>query len=210
VIAIPYLNYNHALYRTGFRPYGHTNAWAASQLNGYSTPEAVLSGYLGQSRPFEPGGGWKLHGLGQSRAFAPWTLHGGMAVCLDQSENTIACMDPNCTYGDCGSNAEQLVGGSLCLDFGQNQVPCSSPSCSYGDCTDKPKGSGPVVINLPPGPANRVGVPPSQAAQTAPGYQPPSGVMASTMIKGIPDIFLYVFAGLAAFSFIGGGGGRRR
>jgi hypothetical protein len=31
-----------------------------------------------------------------------------------------------------------------------------------------------------------------------------------TIIKGVPDIFLYVFAGLAAFSFIGGGGGRRR
>jgi hypothetical protein len=201
-----YVNYNHGLYRTGFRPYGHTNAWAASQLNGYSTPEAVLSGYLGQSHPFEPGGGWKLHGLGQSRAFAPWTLHGGMAVCLDQNENTIACMSPDCTYGDCGSNAEQLVGGSLCLDHGQNQVPCSSPECTYGDCiAPKTSAPSPVTINLPPGPSPRVGVPPSQAPQTAPGF-----TTSQTIIKGVPDIFLYVFAGLAAFSFIGGSGGRRR
>jgi hypothetical protein len=201
-----YVNYNHGLYRTGFRPYGHTNAWAASQLNGYSTPEAVLSGYLGQSRPFEPGGGWKLHGLGQSRAFAPWTLHGGMAVCLDQSQNTIACMSPDCTFGDCGSNAEQLVGGSLCLDFGENQVPCSSPSCSYGDCTDKPKTPvtwTPVTINLPPGPSPRVGVP------TVPPTLPTS-TMPSTIIKGIPDIAIYGVGAVLLVTMMSGGGGRRR
>jgi hypothetical protein len=201
-----YTNYNHALYRTGFRPYGQTNAWAASQLNGMDMSEAVLSGYLGQSHPFEPGGGWKLHGLGQSRAFAPWTLHGGMAVCLDQSQNTIACMDPNCTYGDCGSNAEQLVGGALCLDQGENQVPCSSPSCTYGDCiSPKTSTPSPVTINLPPGPSPRVGVPPNLAPQTAPGF-----MASQTIIKGVPDILLYGLAAFAAIQLLSPAGGRRR
>ena len=160
----------------------------------------MLSGYLGQSRPFEPGGGWKLHGLGQSRAFAPWTLHGGMAVCLDQSQNTIACMSPDCTYGDCGSNAEQLVGGSLCLDQGENQVPCSSPSCMYGDCTDKAKSPSPVTINLPPGPSPRVGVP----------ITPPTfPTMPSTIIKGIPDIAVFGLGAVLLVSIMGGGGRRR-
>jgi len=198
-----YVNYNHGLYRTGFRPYGHTNAWAASQLNGYSTPEAVLSGYLGLSHPFEPGGGWKLHGLGQSRAFAPWTLHGGMAVCLDETENTIACMDPSCKYGDCGSNAEQLVGGSLCLDYGENQVPCSSPSCSYGDCTDKPKSTFPIAVNLPPGPSPRVPVP-------VPTSNVPKSTLPSTIIQGIPDVAIFGLGAILLVSMVGGPGGRRR
>jgi len=207
-----YVNYNHGLYRTGFRPYGHTNAWAASQLNGYSTPEAVLSGYLGQSRPFEPGGGWKLHGLGQSRAFAPWTLHGGMAVCLDQSQNTIACMSPDCTYGDCGSNAEQQVGGALCLDQGENQVPCSSPSCTYGDCISPPKPVTwtPFTINLPPGPSPRVGVPTTQFPPTSPGPTGPGSSLPSTIIKGIPDVAIFGIGALLVVSMVGGGGGRRR
>lgn len=68
-----YVNYNQPLYRTGFRPYGHTNPWAASQLSGYSIPEAVA---LGQVRPFGP---WTLHGMGQSHPFVEtggWGLHG--------------------------------------------------------------------------------------------------------------------------------------
>jgi hypothetical protein len=68
-----YMNYNRELYRTGFRPYGQTNPWAASQLNGMDIPEAVLSGYLGQSRPFTRDGGWGLHG---SASFHPWVLEG--------------------------------------------------------------------------------------------------------------------------------------
>jgi hypothetical protein len=200
-----YVNYNHALYRTGFRPYGHTNAWAASQLNGMSIHEATL----GQSHPFEAGGGWRLHGLGQSRAFAPWTLHGGMAVCLDEKENTVACMDPSCTYGDCGSNAEQQVGGPLCLDHGQNQIACSSPDCTYGDCIG-PKAPSPVTINLPPGPSPRVGVPPGWGAPTSPGYAAPaSGLMASTIISGVPNILLYGAAVFAAIQLLSPGGRRR-
>lgn len=62
-------------------------------------------------------------------------FHGlGMAICLDPNQNTIACMDPSCTFGDCGSSEQQLVGGSLCLDRAENQIPCSNPECTYGDC----------------------------------------------------------------------------
>lgn len=60
-----YVNYNQSLYRTGFRPYGHTDPFAASQLNG-----------LGQYHPFTESGGWPLHGFGQVHPFGPWTLHG--------------------------------------------------------------------------------------------------------------------------------------
>lgn len=69
-----YGTYRNSLYRTGFRPVGQTNAWAASQLNGMSMHDAVLSGSasfhpwtlegLGQNHPFEPAGGWRLHGTG--------------------------------------------------------------------------------------------------------------------------------------------------
>jgi hypothetical protein len=61
--------YNHSLYRTGYRPYGKSNAFAAAQgLSGTSMPQGVfgpwrLSGDLGQSPPFTRSGGYKLHGL---------------------------------------------------------------------------------------------------------------------------------------------------
>jgi hypothetical protein len=85
------------------------------------------------SGPFER----NLHGLGGL----------GMAICLDQSQNTIACMDPNCTYGDCGSSDTQLVGGALCLDQSENQVPCSNPECTYGDCL--PSTRAPSTFGMP-------------------------------------------------------------
>jgi hypothetical protein len=65
-----------------------------------------------------------------------------LAICLDQNQNTINCMDPDCTYGDCGSTPQlQQSTGSLCLDANQNQVPCGDPSCTYGDCLSSPTGS---------------------------------------------------------------------
>jgi hypothetical protein len=58
-----YVRYNENLYRTGFRPYGQTDPFAASQLSGIRTPfdPAKLHG-----APFTRGGGWALHGLGAS------------------------------------------------------------------------------------------------------------------------------------------------
>jgi hypothetical protein len=52
--------------KVGFRPYGQTNPYHASNLSG-----------LGQNHPFDP---WKLHGLGQVRPFdqdpGGWVLSG--------------------------------------------------------------------------------------------------------------------------------------
>jgi hypothetical protein len=61
--AMSYVRYNENLYRTGFRPYGQTDPFAASQLNGIRTPfdPAKLHG-----APFTKGGGWALHGLGDT------------------------------------------------------------------------------------------------------------------------------------------------
>lgn len=84
-----YTTYNRSLYRTGFRPYGQNNPWAASQLNGMSIAEATL----GQVHPFGP---WVLHGedgagLGQSHPFTEsggWGLHGLGDMVADQSQVT--------------------------------------------------------------------------------------------------------------------------
>jgi hypothetical protein len=54
-----YVTYNHSLQQTGFRPYGKTNTFAATQLSGVADTAG-----LGQNYPFTPGGGWQLHGLG--------------------------------------------------------------------------------------------------------------------------------------------------
>lgn len=56
------------------------------------------------------------------------------AICLDQSENSISCSDPNCAHGDCGSTAAQITVGALCLDQGENQIDCTDPNCTFGDC----------------------------------------------------------------------------
>lgn len=62
--------YDHSLYRTGYRPYGKTDPFAAAQgLAGVSMHHGVfgpwrLAGDLGQNPPFTTSGGFKLHGLG--------------------------------------------------------------------------------------------------------------------------------------------------
>jgi hypothetical protein len=63
--------YDHSLYRTGYRPYGHTNPQAAAAgLAGISMEHGVfgpwrLSG-MGQSPPFTRRGGYHLHGFGDA------------------------------------------------------------------------------------------------------------------------------------------------
>jgi hypothetical protein len=59
-------------------------------------------------------------------------------------------------------------------------------------------------LNLPPGPANRVSVP------VAPPFT--TGIMASSIIRGIPDIAIYGIGAVILFSAVGGlmSGGRRR
>lgn len=161
---MPYVDYNVSLYRTGFRPYGMTNAFSASQLNGIGTG----------IQPFTPGGGQRPRAsLGQARAFSPYQLRGlgqGPAVCLDQNENTISCLDPNCTYGDCGSTAAQVTVGALCLDEHENQIACTDPLCTFGDCV----GAGAMKkvttpgVSPAPGPSPRTYAPMTLFPQTAP------------------------------------------
>lgn len=148
------------------------------------------------SGPFER----KLHGIAGL----------GMAICLDQSQNTIACTDPECTYGDCGSTDTQLVGGSLCLDRSQNQIPCSNPECTYGDClpsTAAPKPAQNIVAaattaasNLVPRPSPTVGVPLSPSSL---------GLWFSGTTFGLPNWALGVGV-LALAVGLASGGGRRR
>jgi len=79
-----YGTYKPSLHRTGYRPYGQTNPWAAASGTGISEEEHAahmaglgrssgfgpwtldgLSGEgLDQNHPFTPAGGWSLHGLG--------------------------------------------------------------------------------------------------------------------------------------------------
>lgn len=163
---MPYVDYNLSLYRTGFRPYGMTNPWSATQLNGYGLGTGI--------RPFTPSGG---HRLGQiQRGMSPMVLHGlgqVAAVCLDQNENNVPCTSPDCTYGDCGSTAAQVTVGALCLDESENQIDCSSPACAFGDCisgTAKKPGTRPAApgVSPAPGPSPRTYAPMTLFPQTAP------------------------------------------
>jgi hypothetical protein len=58
------------------------------------------------------------------------------AICLDNNENSVACSDPACAYGDCGSTGPQVTSGSLCLDENENAVACADPNCAHGDCVN--------------------------------------------------------------------------
>lgn len=141
----------------------------------------------------------KLHGMGDL----------GMAICLDQSQNTVACMDPSCTFGDCGSSDQQLVGGSLCLDRSENQIPCSNPECTYGDClpsTAAPKAGNIVpavttaVTNLVPKPSPTVAVPLSTSSL---------GLWFSGSSFGLPNWAL-MGGGLVLLVAVAGGASRGR
>lgn len=165
---MPYLNYSLPIQRTGFRPYGHTNSWAATQLSG-----------MGARQVFSEPGGRRLIGMGQWQSgFSPALLHGlGLAG------------DPNCDAGmpydvagnPCLASAGYIVPdvipaapGSvppLCGGPGGEFVSCADPSCKTGPC------AGAGVAQLGPGAAPRVPVPASQFPQTsyqtaacAPGY----------------------------------------
>jgi hypothetical protein len=63
------VQYDHSLYRTGYRPYGKTNPQqAASGLSGVSMHHGVFGPWrlagMGQNQPFTRAGGFALHGLG--------------------------------------------------------------------------------------------------------------------------------------------------
>jgi len=137
----------------------------------------------------------------------------GMAICLDQSQHTVACTDPSCTFGDCGSTDTQQVGGSLCLDQSENQVPCSNPNCTYGDCIGPKPITLPNItiaptsgLNLPSRPSPVMNVPLSMNSI-------PLFFESSTLVAGIPNWELLIGAAIGAMvlsSAFSGGKRRRR
>jgi hypothetical protein len=137
-----YVKYNQALYRTGFRPYGHTDAFAASQLNGLSGGDDSLAGAddgMGQVHPFGP---WALHGyddgLGQSHPFTRsggWPLHGLGVLVPDQAILTYrGKWNPGRTPG--GRTAIELVSSALAAD-GLKVTNSSWDSTAYGSMVGK-------------------------------------------------------------------------
>jgi hypothetical protein len=108
-------------------PWGAAAAPAVSS----QTPAAVpLSPTAIPSRTATP---YVTTPAGTSIATAP-VAGAAPAICLNQAQNSVACSDPNCTFGDCGSNSPQITVGSLCLDSSENQIDCSDPNCTFGDC----------------------------------------------------------------------------
>ena len=189
---MPYLNYNLPIHRTGFRPYGLSNPWQATQLAGMGAARRQI---------FSATGG---RTLGQwQRGFSPNVLHGlgQPAVCLDQNQNTVPCSDPECTYGDCGSTAPQITIGALCLDQHQNQINCTDPNCTYGDCLSSP------IKPLPPGPSPRVTAPMNLFWATAPPTATPTRVVATSTTSSWMQ-YLPVLA-IAAMALVVAGSGRR-
>lgn len=140
-----YVNYDLPLYRTGFRPYGLTNTWTATQL--------------GQVRPFTERGGWKLGAVpahyNWQRSFSPRFLTGGLGTfprlgqttgdCSNPSGDFISCSDPSCSYGPCGPAAAATT---ECSDASGAFVMCGDPNCKFGPC---------MSVSCPPGEENMQG-----------------------------------------------------
>lgn len=179
-----------------------TNPFSATQLNGYSIPSAAMNGYLGYLgtgiKPFTYTGGQRLGQI--QRGMSPMVLRGlgQAAVCLDENENTISCLSPDCAYGDCGSGAAQATVGALCLDEHENQVSCTDPNCSFGDCMSAGarKTSTPGVSPAP-GPSPRTYAPATLFPQTAPmtSYGASTPTVAGFSASGISNTLL--MSGLA-------------
>lgn len=156
---MPYLTYNLPIQRTGFRPYGHTSPWSATQLS-------AVGDSRGRPRQvFSEAGGRRL-GMGQwQSAFSPWVLHAGGLHGLGG--------DPNCDVG-----MPYDVNGNACppvlMTTGYN-VPDVTPAPA-GDCISAvsgqpipcPGGTSAGSVSLPPGPAPRVPASGTLFPQTSP------------------------------------------
>lgn len=153
-----YINYNLPLYRTGFRPYGLTNAWSATQFSG-----------MGQVRPFTEEGGWKLGAVpahfNWQRSFSPRFLRSGLGQvtgdCSGPGGDFVACSDPSCSFGPCTGAA---VAETECSDASGAFVMCGDPNCKFGPC---------VGVTCPPGQTNMQGYCMAETVQS-PAY-PPKG-----------------------------------
>lgn len=168
---MPYLNYNIPIQRTGYRPYGHTDTWAAVQLSG-----------LAERQLFSTPGGRRL-GMGQWQSgFSPAVLHGlGLPG------------DPNCDAG-----MPYDVNGDPCFATTGYNVPDVTPAAGGsggGSCLSAVSGlavpcpsgsSGGGAAALGPGPSPRVPVSSSQFPATS--YQslfPTSAAAASPYTTGV-------------------------
>jgi hypothetical protein len=172
---MPYMNYNLPMQRTGFRPYGHTNPWSATQLNGVSSH--------GQW-PFTEDGGWRLGQI--QRGLSPHFLdrHGlGQAdACADASGEFVSCTDAGCVSGPCGTTLLPS-GCSPGFDYDPGSMTCvphqkppgTLPSgCSPGYTYDPGSMSCIPAVALPPGPSPRVPAGPGNFPWTAPTIPPPA------------------------------------
>lgn len=136
-----YVDYNLPLYRTGFRPYGLTNTWSATQLNG-----------MGQVRPFTERGGWRLGAVpahwNWQRSFSPRFLRSGMGQALpgcDPTDPLGSCYDPLVPVTPSPPSG---LPGENCQDSLGRYVMCGDPSCVTGGC---------VTVDCPAGQVNAGG-----------------------------------------------------
>ena len=157
--------------------------WKPAIRAGYMANEFVPTGF----RPV------RLRGLRGLEGGIPGAISYPQNICLDQSENTIACGDPNCTFGDCGAGGPQLTTGALCLDQAETQVECGSPDCTWGDCIAAAKAPGVPAGVTPSGPTGGT----ASAAAVGPGsYLTYTGQWQTTTTKSANDIVQSVIGSL--------------
>jgi len=118
------VRYNESFYRTGFRPYGQTDPFAASQLNGI------------RATPFDPArlhgvpfGGWKLNGLGASydasdqtvmlRAGQQYTIELATsgAILAPGASDIAAAMQAVPQFGESAAVSSPLLGSGISITF---------------------------------------------------------------------------------------------
>lgn len=166
---MPYLNYNLPIQRTGFRPYGHTNPWSATQLSGLGVPGRPRQVFS------EPGGRRLFAGMGLGQwqsGFSPAVLH-GLAGDPNCDSGMPYDVNGNPCFATTGYNVPDVVpapAGSvapLCSGPGGDFISCSDPSCKFGPCIPS-TGAGAGTVALSPGSSPRVPVPVTQFPQTSP------------------------------------------
>lgn len=212
---MPYLTYNLPIQRTGFRPYGHTNPWSATQLSGTPSQRQVFS---------EPGG----RRLGQyQRGFSPMVLHGmGQAAC-DPTDPLGPCYDP-LIYPSSTAPTPAAVPSPDNACAGPNPpLFCASSSFPAESTSWSPyySSSSAVPVSLSPGSSPRVTVPTATATVSQPVAQScPAGYGLNTATRTCVPIAqstwtqltsslgttgMIALFGLAAFLLMSGGKHRR-
>lgn len=203
---MPYLTYNLPIQRTGFRPYGTTNTWSATQLSGLGRPRQIFS---------EPGGrrlgsyNWQkgfspaiLRGMGQDDGSGDVLTPGPGAGSGDLTAPVVTSYTPQplptgiVPTGDTSGGlpaglvsstptASQMPtwGGGGCMSGGL-VVPCPGTSSSGG------------VATLSPGPSPRVTAPTTMFAATA----PPTATAQTIAASPCPAGYTYTTSGCVASS----------